>query len=219
MEIEPKVDWTNTEQWDFVYKPSSDTFFLCDGIKKVFDRFPYCPTVLEIGSGSGYVTAYTRRLFKSKGLPSIHLTTDINIECCKKTRELCNENGVSVYPIRDKFLEHVRGPIDVLIFNPPYVETSNEELEDAIKKQSIEASWAGGEDGAVVVYDCLQFIYDHREKFSDNFIFVLLLDAVNKPIKLKRWCKRHGMKLEIEIKKPCQGESLLITTITPDNKE
>ena len=215
MNLEPKVDWTDTDQWEKVYKPSSDSFFLCDGIKQVFDRFPPCPTVLEIGSGSGYVTAFTRRLFKSKGLPSIHITTDINIECCKKTRKLCNENDVEVFPVRDKFLEHIRGPIDILIFNPPYVETSNEELEDAIKKQSIEASWAGGEDGAVVEYECLQFIVDHREKFSENFIFIFLLSSINKPLKMKRWCKKHGLALNIEVKKQCQGESLLITTITP----
>ena len=66
-----------------------------------------------------------------------------------------------------------------MIFNPPYVETSNEELKDAIKKQLIEASWAGGE------YDCLQFIVDHRDQFSDDFIFILLFDAVNKPIRMK----------------------------------
>ena len=215
MDISPKVDWTDTEQWDKVYKPSSDSFFLCDGIKKVFDRFPPFPTILEIGSGSGYVTAYTRLLLKSKGLPSIHITTDINMECCKSTRKLCKENGVEVFPLRDKFLQHVRGKIDILIFNPPYVETSNEELEDAIKKQSIEASWAGGEDGAVVIYDCLNFILQNRDKFSDNFIFILLLDNINKPQKLKRWCKRNGLELNIEMKKPCQGELLLITTITP----
>lgn len=212
---EPRVDWSNPEQWELVYKPSSDTFFLCDGIFKLFDRFPPCPIVLEIGSGSGYVTAYTSMLFKSKGLHSIHFTTDINVECCKKTKQLCSENGVSVNAFRDRFCEHFRGPIDVLIFNPPYVETPNEELEDAIKKHSIEASWAGGEDGAVVIYDCLNFIVSHREKFSPNFIFILLLDAVNKPMKLKRFCKAHGLELKVIMKKNCQGESLLISTITP----
>lgn len=217
--MQPKIDWTDTEQWEKVYKPSSDSFFLTDGIKKVFDSFPYCPSVLEIGSGSGYVTAFTRMLFASKGLPSLHFTTDINPECCKKTREICTNNDVLVAPTRDKFCEHLRGPFDIIIFNPPYVETSNEELEDAIKKESIEASWAGGEDGAVVVYDCLDFIVNHREKFSENFIFVLLLASVNRPMKIKRWCRNHGLDLQIILKQQCQGEALLITTITPMKSE
>ena len=40
---------------------------------------------------------------------------------------------------------------DVIIFNPPYVVTSKEELSEAQSKMSIEASWAGGEYGISVL--------------------------------------------------------------------
>lgn len=40
---------------------------------------------------------------------------------------------------------------DVIIFNPPYVVTSEEELSEAQSKMSIEASWAGGEHGISVL--------------------------------------------------------------------
>ena len=40
-----------------------------------------------------------------------------------------------------------------MIFNPPYVVTSNEELAEAQEKKGIEASWAGGECGIEVLVD------------------------------------------------------------------
>ena len=40
---------------------------------------------------------------------------------------------------------------DVIIFNPPYVVTSEEELSEDQSKMSIEASWAGGEYGISVL--------------------------------------------------------------------
>lgn len=43
------------------------------------------------------------------------------------------------------------GRWDVVVFNPPYVPTSAEELDAAVAGGGIEASWAGGADGRVVI--------------------------------------------------------------------
>jgi len=92
--IDPDINWGDTKQWENVYSPSSDTFFLCDGIQKIVEEIPNYSHILEVGSGSGYVTAYTSRLLKSIGKTSIHITTDINMNCCKKTQEICSNNNV-----------------------------------------------------------------------------------------------------------------------------
>ena len=42
--------------------------------------------------------------------------------------------------------------LDIIIFNPPYVTTDQEELQNAQSKKDISASWAGGERGSEVIY-------------------------------------------------------------------
>ena len=50
----------------------------------------------------------------------------------------------------DAFAHRLRHSVDLLIFNPPYVPTTAEELEAAKAKASLAGAWAGGEDGMSV---------------------------------------------------------------------
>ena len=149
----------------------------------------------------------------SMGKNSFHFSTDINLKCCLKTKELCEKNNVQIMAMRDCFASNFRGIIDILIFNPPYVETSKKELDEAIEKRSIEASWAGGVRGAEVIYDCLRFIVQNIHIFSNDFMFILLLDQINSPSRISKWCQSNGQKMMTILKKNCQGEMLLIVKI------
>lgn len=43
--------------------------------------------------------------------------------------------------------QRIKGNVDLLLFNPPYVPTTGSEAADAQDEQGIAGSWAGGEDG------------------------------------------------------------------------
>ena len=77
----------------------------------------------------------------SKEFHSIHITTDINIECCNKTRKLCNENGVEVFPVRNKFLEHVMGPFYIDI--QPSIYWNIERRARSCHKKAVNRSFVG----------------------------------------------------------------------------
>lgn len=52
--------------------------------------------------------------------------------------------------LADPFKLRLSSSIDVLIFNPPYVPTSVEEVEMAQSAAGIHGSWAGGNSGMQV---------------------------------------------------------------------
>ena len=60
----------------------------------------------------------------------------------------------------------------MIIFNPPYVATEQDELERAQEQKGIEAAWAGGKFGIEVLEN---FLPQARARLSDQGIIYLLL--------------------------------------------
>lgn len=52
--------------------------------------------------------------------------------------------------LADPFYQRLSNKVDVILFNPPYVPTSEEEAIQAQDSQNIQGSWAGGFDGMQV---------------------------------------------------------------------
>ena len=50
----------------------------------------------------------------------------------------------------DALAERLRHSVDLLVFNPPYVPTTIEELDAAKARASLAGAWAGGQDGMSV---------------------------------------------------------------------
>ena len=129
---------------------------------------------LELGCGTGAVTTYLakvlydrrRRILQKESLeggngndircPSsaMHYVTDVNphaVSVALRTAEASNLPRGTIEPIlcdlASPLLDKLSGKVDVLIFNPPYVPTPDDEVGSA----GIEASWAGGKDGRIVL--------------------------------------------------------------------
>lgn len=74
----------------------------------------------------------------------------------------------------------------MIIFNPPYVVTSGEELDQAQDNKGIEASWAGGEFGIQILLEFLPQAIKHLSQagsiyillISDNLPFLSELDKL-----------------------------------------
>jgi release factor glutamine methyltransferase len=109
-----------------------------------------------------------------------------------------------VSPLCDSFARSIRGPIDAVIFNPPYVETGVDELRAVQSERGIAASWAGGEDGAAVIWEFLRFVAN-RERWAPDFFGVLLISAVNRPTRLKKFCNLNGLRFELVLERNCRG--------------
>jgi len=204
------------EEWKSVYEPSDDTFLLCDALEQ--DRAYLNATrpqvVLEVGSGSGCVITFLAKLLQVDGGLQTHcLATDINPAAVLATMATARANGVAVDVIRTGLVDGLlaglisRGGVDVLLFNPPYVPTPDEEVGGS----GIEASWAGGEDGRVVIDKFLPLL---PLILSPTGRCYLVLVQDNKPAQItKLLSTRFNLKSEIVLRRQAFNESLQIMMI------
>ncbi|MEM2906602.1 MAG: class I SAM-dependent methyltransferase [Candidatus Odinarchaeota archaeon] len=124
---------------DNVYPPSEDTFLLLENI-----NVKPADSVLEIGVGSGFISIQLAKIARKI------VATDISPEALKTAVE--NSIINSVYNI-DFRLGDLFTPIKkdekftVIIFNPPYLPTSEE---DRVKDR-LENTWDGGWNGRVLI--------------------------------------------------------------------
>lgn len=114
-----------------VYDPGEDSYLLVEAALrevKSGDR------ALEVGTGSGIVSFFVR------DITSI-VATDISPLACLNARV----NGVQV--VRTDLFSGICGPFDVIIFNPPYLPTEEEERLHSWLNRAFD----GGPDGRAVI--------------------------------------------------------------------
>ena len=128
------------------------TVFLAQILRGLIDTRPYTTTCND---GNRLQAEQQEELYKCK---CQHYVTDVNEYALQVTSQTAVENGLEgrdILPTKcdlastllDGTVCDLKGSIDVLLFNPPYVPTPDDE----VGSDGIEASWAGGADGRVVI--------------------------------------------------------------------
>lgn len=120
-------------------------------------------------------------------------STDVNILAAQKTQKLITSqecHNVNLL-LCDLFSAFRPGFVfDVIVFNPPYVPTDNEEMQRALEQRDIAASWAGGKNGREVIDNFLANVGSFLRK--GGLLYLVVLQA-NKPNELVVHGKRLGM--------------------------
>lgn len=208
----PIVTHTSPEDIKYVYDPAEDSFLLLDAIEGDLDTlFAKNPAIcLEIGSGSGVIiTAVARTLPKAACF-----ATDINPFACSLTTRTAANNKASVHMIHTDLVSgFLKNQVDVLIFNPPYVVTEDEEIHandipaDNPFNPNITKSWAGGTDGRLV----MDRVFDDFDNIlSANGIAYILVIAENKPHEIITTMKGKGFNGSIIAERRIRGEHLFV---------
>ena len=95
------------------------------------------------------MSAFLASLLKPR--QPLFLCTDINPLAASATLRTGNQNGSILSPILTSLhyplAQRLPNKVDILLFNPPYVSTVDEEEEVGQAGAGITASWAGGLDG------------------------------------------------------------------------
>lgn len=158
--------------YDDVYEPAEDTFLLAEAALKVAapgDR------VLEIGAGTGLV---------SMVLPCADVVaTDISPAAVRCARE----NRVQV--VRADLFSGLRGRFDVILFNAPYLPTSQGEHVDGWLDLALD----GGPDGLKMVKGFLDKVGDY---LAEGGRFLLLISSLTGVDQVVEYAHGKGFMIE-----------------------
>ena len=203
----PDISHLSQEDYEHIYEPSEDTFLLIDAleIKLKCIREQQPKMCLEIGSGSGTVIT---ALATALGPKCKYLAVDINEKACQATARTASQNNCVVETVCcdlvSKCIEKISGKVDILLFNPPYVETKTDE----IGRGNLEYTWAGGVRGREVLDRLLP---DVPKLLSDTGVFFLLLEKKNRPEEVKEILRGFGLeKSELVIERRAGTEKLSV---------
>lgn len=119
-----------------VYRPSDDTFLLAQAVHaEVAGRRGL--HFLEVGCGAGLVSMVAARA------GCVVTCTDANPQAVALAAHNAKQNGLSVHAVETDLLAGLRGPFDLVAFNPPYLPTDPDERLPGV----INLAFDGGRDG------------------------------------------------------------------------
>lgn len=210
----PYTTHITSDDFKYVYEPAEDSFLLLDALEADLPRLTTSkPAVcVEIGSGSGVIiTALARALPHS-----VCFATDINPRACIVTRQTAVHNHASVNVVNmDLVSAFIPRSIDVLVFNPPYVVTPDDEITiDAADhrqvNEKIVKAWAGGTSGRLImdrVFEQLDWI------LSPGGVAYILVIEDNKPEEIIRNLRKANFMAKSVAERRIRGEYLIILKI------
>ena len=131
---------------------------------------------MEVGGGSGILSSAL-----ALQLPSSWWTvTDINISACEAIVKTAKINRTwetaSLEVVRTSVLSclSLNGKVDLLLCNPPYVATDEQE----VGGQGLSAAWAGGRRGLGVTQAVIEQL---RDVLSPLGLAYIVVEQCNKP--------------------------------------
>ncbi|KAG5421429.1 MTQ2 [Candida metapsilosis] len=207
---------TTNVDFDKVYEPSEDTFYLLDCFEedKEFLETKFknkAPLITEIGTGSGTVTTFILQYILQDG---IYIATDINPNACRGVLETSRYNCPSKAHLVDSSQMDLTSAIrpntvDVLVFNPPYVPASEVPEIPTTNEDTkwLDLALLGGENGMVVTWKVLNNL---EHILSSDGVAYILFCARNNPSTVAGIMRDRGWMVDVILCKKAGWEVLSI---------
>ncbi|MEO2117041.1 MAG: HemK2/MTQ2 family protein methyltransferase [Methanocaldococcus sp.] len=176
-----------------VYEPAEDSILLLKNLVDVKDK-----EVLEIGVGTGLISIACAK----KGAKKV-VGVDINPYAVKLAKENAELNNVNISFFKSDLFENVNGEFDVILFNPPYLPTSEDEKINSYLNYAFD----GGKNGREILD---RFIYELPNYLKKGGIAQILQSSLTGERETINKLKSLGFKVEISARLKVPFEELMV---------
>jgi release factor glutamine methyltransferase len=183
-----------------VYDPAEDSFLLAENLE-IRNKMK----ILEIGSGSGYVSLYLAKKYPQGEF----FCLDINPKAAIVTKKNAVKNRLQVTSLAaDLFTSFYESKnnsrlFDIVLFNSPYLPVNDSGL--------LAKAWSGGKNGLDVISRFLVSLGCFLKK--DGFCLLVVSSKANLA-KLAGDCKRNQLTIELIDQVNEGGEEILLYRVT-----
>ncbi|KAL6990095.1 peptide chain release factor N(5)-glutamine methyltransferase [Sarracenia purpurea var. burkii] len=190
-----------------VYEPCDDSFALVDALladqTNLLEHNP--KLCMEVGCGSGYIITSLALILRQLAYGAYYIATDINPHAVRVTSETLEAHGAHAELVTTNLAsgleKRLAGSVDVMVVNPPYVPTPEEE----VGRDGIASAWAGGENGRSVI-DRILPIAD--KLLSDKGWLYMVTLTANNPSEICLQMREKGFASRIVVQRSTEEESL-----------
>ncbi|VVB71465.1 putative cobalt-precorrin-6B C(15)-methyltransferase (decarboxylating) [uncultured archaeon] len=182
---------------DQVYSPREDTFLLLNAA--LAEAGPD-DRVLEVGCGSGFISE------KLKTRVSRILATDINPHAVRAAK------AKGVEALRADLFRGIRGRFDLILFNAPYLPTSDEERTG----EWIDYALDGGASGRVTVERFLRDLGDHLQPGGRALLLISSLTGLDE---VRNMAMDAGLRPRETARERCFFEQLHVLRLEIAHKD
>ncbi len=172
-----------------IYEPREDTFLL----EKALKSYVKSKSVLEVGSGSGYLAEKSL----DYGACSV-LASDISNYSVKHIKS----KGIPV--VKSDLFSQIKQKFDVILFNPPYLPQNNNE--DKVSQRAT----TGGKRGDEII---LRFLKQVKKHLTKRGVVLILFSSLTPKDKIFTLLKKQNLSYSIVLSQSFFFETLSVYEI------
>lgn len=185
------------DELEEVYEPAEDTFLLLEAaLKEVSPE----DRVLEMGCGRGIISKKLIPLSRNV------LATDINPNAVKTLRR------AGIDAVQADLFCGIQTQFDLVLFNPPYLPTS----EDEVLEGWLNFAFDGGVAGRDTINRFLEMLTDHLAPERGRAL--LLISSLSGPSEVAAKAQEVGLSAEVVAREKHFFEELFVLRLAPPNR-
>ena len=139
--------------------------------------------------------------------------TDLNSKASEAVRTCARSNQVpaiveSIHTNLTDGLDHrLKGKVDLMVVNPPYVPTDDEEVGSRFRDAGLSQAWSGGQDGRRVID---RFLNQCPDLIAPGGLLFVVLLKENRPRQVMQRLREQNFDCRILMERQCRNELLCI---------